>query len=305
MRAIDFYQYFNNRAGLCVTHNFGKEDHAYAGFRYNILRNEDEQVENNNNYTPSVGLKYWFSHRYGCQFYGSYTKGEFDQQSDFTGVPSSDFDSWLGTLKLNGRFTRHFSLFFQYDQVYRNFTGNEDNNYYIYAPSAGFVYNITEDMFSLLGLGYYYQQIENESDQKNVFFTAEISKAWNYRRGSLAVTGLAGLSQNDFGAQNLGFQQFAGMQAIVDYRFARKLTGDVRAYYRFGLTPSREDHEENDDQATNHIQISLGLSYLPARWIAIRLGYTLNKYLSNRDDDYTENRALLTITLQPDQPWKF
>lgn len=291
-------QYLINSTELRVTHNFSRNDKIYAAFRYGILRNEDEQIENNNNYTPSVGLDYWFGDRFDCQLYGAYTRGEFDWDSDFTGIPSSDFDNWLGTLKLNGHLTRRFSLFFQYDQIYRIFTSGEDNNYVVYAPSAGFAYNITQNIYSRLGMGYYYHEIENESDQNNVFLNAEISTAWNYRRGSIGLTGLTGLSQNDFGAQNLGFQRFASMQITADYKFTRKLSGNARAYYRFGLTPIPEDYEDDDDLTTNYLQAGLGFSYRPARWLSMRLGYTLNKYISSNDDDYTENRALLTVTLQ-------
>ena len=114
-------QYYRNRARLDASHQFGREDRVYAGFLYGLLRNDDDQVEDNDEYRPSVGLDYWFSQKFGSQFFGEFTRGEFKQRSDFDGEPTSDFDNWLGTLRLLGRMTRHFSLFFQYDQVYRDF----------------------------------------------------------------------------------------------------------------------------------------------------------------------------------------
>ena len=297
--------YYRNTARFDADYRFGEDDRVYAGFVYGLLRNDDEQVEDNDNYTPSLGLDYWFTNRFGTEFYGAYTRGEFDQQSDFLGEPSSDFDNWLGSLRLRGRISRHFSLFFQYDQVYRKFTSGDDNNYYIYAPSAGFTYDIAEDIYSRLGLGYFYQEIKNESDQDNIFLNGEISKDWIFRRGNLNLTGLAGLTQNDFGAQNIGFQQFAAIQSAGTYNFARRLAGDINAYYRFGLTPAGEDDADDDDLTTHQFQVNLGLSYLPFKWMSLRLGYAFNKYISSGDDDYTENRALLTLTLQPDRPWRF
>jgi opacity protein-like surface antigen len=61
---------------------------------------------------------------------------------------------------------------------------------------------------------------------------------------------------------------------------------------------------------TNQFQISAGIGYAPTLWMNIRLGYEFNKYDSSGggssdSSNYTENRGLLTITLQPDQPWRF
>jgi len=301
-------QFYRNTARLGVSHQFGEEDQVFAGLLYGFLRNDDDQIQDNDQYRANAGINYWFTHRFGSQFSGAYTRGEFDQQSDFLGQPTPDFDNWLGSLRLLGRVTRHFSLFFQYDQIYRNFTSGDANNYNVYAPSAGFTYNITKDMYSRLGLGYFYQDIKNVTDQDNIFFNAEISKAWDYKRGSIDLTGLAGLTQNNFGAQsNFDFQQFVAIQGSAAYDFTRKLFGDTGAFYRFAFTPQREDRGDEDDLITNQIQFRLGLSYLPLKWMTWRLGYEFNKYSSSDGDfdEYTENRALLTLTLQPDLPWRF
>ena len=163
-------QYYRNRARLGVSHGFGREDRVYAGFFYGLLRNDDDQVEDNDEYRPSVGLDYWFSQKFGSQFFGEFTRGEFSNRSDFVGEATSDFDNWLGTLRFLGRMTRHFSLFFQYDQVYRNFDNDGESDYIVYAPSAGFTYDITEDMYLRLGLGYYWQEFKNDKNQEDAFY---------------------------------------------------------------------------------------------------------------------------------------
>ncbi len=162
--------YYRNRARLDASHRFGREDRVYAGFLYGLLRNDDDQVEDNDEYRPSAGLDYWFSQKYGSQFFGEFTRGEFSQRSGFDGEPTSDFDNWLGTLRFLGRMTRHFSLFFQYDQVYRDFDREAESDYIVYAPSAGFTYDITEDMYLRLGLGYYWQDFKNDKNQEDPFY---------------------------------------------------------------------------------------------------------------------------------------
>ena len=299
--------YYSNRARLDASHQFGREDRVYAGFLYGLLRNDDDQVEDNDEYRPSAGLDYWFTQKFGGQFFGEFTRGEFSSRSDSIDAPTSDFDNWLGTLRLLGRMTRHFSLFFQYDQVYRDFDNDEESDYIVYAPSAGFTYDITEDMYLRLGLGYYWQEFKNDKNQEDPFLNGEISKTWNFQRGSINLTGLSGITQNDFGAQNIGFEQFAAIRGSAEYNFTRQITADIGAYYRYAHSPAQTDEEDVDDLDTNQYRASAGISYVPTRWMTLRLRYEFNKYSSSDGDldDTTENRGLLTITLAPDQPWRF
>jgi long-subunit fatty acid transport protein len=163
-------------------------------------------------------------------------------------------------------------------------------------------------MYLRLGLGYYKRVFKNDKNNDDPFINGEISKIWDFKRGSINLTGLSGLTQNDFGAQNIGFQQFATIQGTALYNFTRKIDGDLGAYYRYAHTPSQDRGDlDVDELDTNQYQISAGIAYLPTRWMTIRLGYEFNKYSSSEGDfnDYTENRGLLTITLQPDKPWRF
>jgi len=118
---------------------------------------------------------------------------------------------------------------------------------------------------------------------------------------------LSGLTQNDFGAQNIGFEQYAAIQGSANYNFTRQIVGDMGAYYRYAHSPAQTDEDDVDDLDTHSCQATVGINYVPIRWMTIRLGYEFNKYSSSDGDldDYTENRGLLTITLEPDQPWRF
>jgi hypothetical protein len=297
--------YYRNRARIDASHRFGREDRVYAGFLYGLLRNDDHQVEDNDEYRPSIGLDYWFTQKYGSEFFGEFTRGEYSRQSDFVGVPSGDFDNWLGALRFLGVMTRHFGLFFQYDQVYRHYTNGIENDYVVYAPSAGITYDFSEDMYLRLGLGYYKQVIENEKNNDGPLINGEISKTWDFKRGAINLKGLSGLTQNDFGAQSVGFQQFVTLQGTADYKFTRQIIGDIGAYYRYAHTPAQTDEIDDDDLNTNRYHAAVGIGYLPTRWMNIRLGYEFNKYDTSANDDYTEHRALLTVTLQTEHPWRF
>jgi len=298
--------YYSNRASLTGSYKFGEKDRVYTDFVYGILRNDDNQLENNDEYSAGAGLDYQFTNRFGSQFSGRFTRGEYDQQSGFTGDPSSNFDDYSGSGRLLWQLTRHFELFFQYNQIYRKFTSGDSNDYMVYAPSAGIYYMIDPDTYLRVGPGYYYQDIENENNNENFFLNAEVSRTWNYRRGLVNLTGLAGITQNDFGAQNQGFQQFGAINGSTQYNFTRRVVGDAGAYYRISFTPGQSSDVANEKDQTDHrFQFNAGIGYLPTRWMNIRLGYSLNIYDSNTSENYYENRAMLTVTLQPSQPWRF
>ncbi|MEE4601809.1 MAG: outer membrane beta-barrel protein, partial [Desulfobacteraceae bacterium] len=48
--------YYRNTARVNISHRFGREDRVYAGFLYGLLRNDDNQVEDNDEYRASAGL---------------------------------------------------------------------------------------------------------------------------------------------------------------------------------------------------------------------------------------------------------
>ena len=87
--------YYRNTARVNISHRFGREDRVYTEFLYGLLRNDDDQVEDNDEYRASAGLDYWFTQKFGSEIFGEFTRGEFSGQSDFDGESSSDFDNWL------------------------------------------------------------------------------------------------------------------------------------------------------------------------------------------------------------------
>jgi hypothetical protein len=136
-----------------LSYEFGREDSVYAGFLYSFLRNDDSQTEDNDRYEPSIGLNYDFGPKFGIISNAAYTKGKFDQDPDFIGDGTSDFDNYAGDIQLIGRTGPRFNVFVQYNQIYRDFESNvvDDNDYLLYAPSAGVTYAVERDLNLRLG----------------------------------------------------------------------------------------------------------------------------------------------------------
>jgi hypothetical protein len=156
--------YYRNTASARLSHQFGKDDSVYAGFKYGLLRNDDDQEEDNDYYSPSVGLNYWFGPKFGLESNATYTKASFDQDSDFTGDGTDDFDNYAGMIRFIGRTGERFSIFGQHNQIYRDFDG-DDNDYIVYAPSAGFIYAVEKGLNLRLGAGYFYVEVDNDEDE--------------------------------------------------------------------------------------------------------------------------------------------
>ena len=301
--------YYRNTARARLNHQFGKDDSFYIGFLYGLLRNNDSQEEDNDQYKPSAGLNYWFGPKFGIQTNATYTRGEFDQDSDFVGDPTDDFNNYAGSARFIFRTKTRVSIFTQYNHVYRDYDGDigDNNDYMVYAPSAGFTYVVEKGLNLRLGAGYFYQDVDNDEDEQGVFGNGQIDKTWTTRRSSLSLAALTGLDQNDFGAENVGLERFAALQGSANYEFTRFISGDLNGRYRYSDVVGTADQDANDDTGSNVHQFNAGagLNFLPLKWMKIRLGYNFRKVNSDDNaDEYDEHSGLLKITLTPDKPYR-
>jgi len=299
--------YYRNTASTLLTHQFGKEDSVYAGFTYGLLRNNDSQEEDSDYYSPSIGLNYWFGPKFGFQSSATYTKADFDQDEDFVGEGTSDFNNYAGMIRLVGRTGTRFSLFAQHDQIYRDFEGNNDNDYMVYAPSAGFQYRVEKGLNLRLGGGYFYVDVDDDNNEQGPFINGQIDKTWTSARGSLTLAALTGLDQSNFGAENVGLERFAGVQGSAVYELARTISWDIKGSYRYSDVIGDPDSGDEDTGSNVHrFRAGSGFTIEPLKWMAIRLGYTFNKVISdNEEDEYDEHRGLIKVTLTPSQPFRY
>jgi hypothetical protein len=234
-------------------------------------------------------LNYWFGPKFGFQSNGSYTRGKFDRDNDFIGEGTDDFHNYAGSARFIFRTKTRLRIFTQYNHTYRDYDGDvgDSNDYMVYAPSAGFTYVVEKGLNLRLGAGYFYQDVDNGDDEQGLFGNSQIDKTWSYRRGSINLTGLTGLEQSNFGAQNVGLERFAGVQGSARYDFLRNLTGDVNGRYRYSDRIGDADQSGDTGKKVHRFDAGAGLNFLPLRWMAIRLGYNFRKVNSeNNEDEY-------------------
>jgi hypothetical protein len=302
--------YYQNTANTRLSHQFGKDDSVYAGFTYGLLRNNSSQYEDNDYYKPSVGLNYWFGPKFGFESNAAYTSASFDHGNDFTGTPTDDFKNYAGSIRFIARTNTRLSVFTQYNQTYRDFEGNESNSndYMLYAPSAGITYAVQKGLNLRLGGGYFYENIDNSDSKQGFFSNSQIDKIWDFERGSITLTGLTGLDQNNFGAQNIGLERYAAVQGSALYRFTRTVSWDINGNYRYSSAVGNADQGGNEDTGKDvqRIRAGSGFTLEALKWMAIRLSYDFNKVISdNAADEYDEHRAFVQFTLTPSQPYRY
>jgi hypothetical protein len=292
--------YYRNNATVRLNHRFGINNTAYAQFVHSYLDNDDPDEEDSQEFRPSLGLFYWFTSWTGVDFVTDYTKGLYDDTS-------SDFDEIQGRLRLNHRISQRFGLYGEYRHIYRdydepgtNFGGNDQNDYMVYAPSAGLFYDFGDNLTASFGVGYYYQQIENFDDEQGPFINTDVNKAWRTGRWDVRLRGESGIDSQDFTTENLGFERFAEIALTPRYYFTRQFFTDANFRYRYSDFINSED-----DRVDHRYSAMVGLGYNPLRWMTVRLEYNFDKLDSeNTLEDYDVNRVFLSVTLQADPPWR-
>ena len=309
--------YYRDYSTAKLTHQFGPENSTYAQFIYGFLKNKGDQYQDSQEISPSVGMTYWWSTFAGIELEGDYMRGLYsggqNAANNQNGTDQDDFNQVSGRMRLNQRFSQNYGIFEQYRQIYRNYDGNQagqvpagtdgqlNQDYMVYAPSVGVFYQFDPTLTASLGVGYFYQQVQNGKDQQGPFPTAEINKLWDYQRWSVRTRGSAGIGSEDFSAQNQGFTRYAQADIIGRYNFTRQFYGETSILYRYS-----DYINSADDEVDHYISPRIGLGYEVSRWMNVKLSYSYNKLIATNSsvNDYEENSVLLTVTLQTDQPWR-
>lgn len=291
--------FYRNQATARLSHQFGPENSTFAQFTHGLTKYDDPAEEDSQEFTPSAGVTYWFNSWTGMELGAEYTRGIYDEDT------SSDFNNYLGRLRLNQRISPRFGVFGEYRHIYRDFDDNdvvadEDLDYMVYAPSTGVFYQFDPTLTASLGVGYFYQQIEDGDDEQGPFLSADINKLWDYQRWNVRTRATSGIDSQDFSGDSQGFERYAQAEIIGLYNFTRDFFGDCSLRYRYSDYINSED-----DELDHRYTAGAGLGYRVTRWMTLRLAYEFNKLDNiNGTDDYEQHRAYATITLQPDQPWR-
>lgn len=283
--------YWNNTAEVGLVNRFGAENTAELRYAYFVNENDDPTVEDKSYQNPKALLTYWFSpNQYAVELEGDYTVSEFDV--------SEDYEELAARFRLSRRFGRLFDAYLEYTHETTDYL-EEGDDYQVYSPLAGFVWQERQNTRFAVSFGYFYQDNETGEDDDGIVGTVETSYTW--AEGSIvSVIGDAGYDKASFGSENLGFNPYYSLAGTVTHPLSRRVVGNLFGGYRRNLYT-----DEDPDREDIVWRAGCGLAYQALPWMTLRLDYLYQNTDSNVDtEDYTDNRGILTVVLAPRQPVK-
>lgn len=291
--------YYENATRVGFTRQFGPADFVRLGYIFSFLENDDPTVEDNRRHRPSVGVTYWFQPHLGVDSEFSYERGDFSGGEE-TDATSEATNRYRGSARLIRNFTQHLNGFIGYTHTVMDEEGEGADDYTVYEPFVGFDYAVSEDTFMTLSIGYFYQDSDQDEDESGLTASGDIARNWRFRRGSVRLSGGTGYDETFFGAENLGFTYYYQAQLSGAYAFSKRMNGTASLDLRRDEYLN-EDPERKDNTAT----FGSSLSYVLRPWLLMNFHYTYRNLDSNLgEEDYDENRVMLSFTVRPSHPYK-
>jgi hypothetical protein len=280
--------YYRNTATLGFSNQFGPADAVTLAYRHSLLENEDDDVEDSQEHTPSLSWSYGVSNRISAQGTAAFTRGEFDE--------SDDFERYQGSLQLNYQVIRNVGVFASYQHTTLFYDQSEDENYQVNYPSAGLDYQAGEGTRISIAVGNIWVEREKEDDEEGLLFTSDVTQTLQFRRGALSLTGSSGYDESYFDEDNLGLRIFYQAGGVFTYEMLKDISARLAGSYRSDTYLNTDDDQE--DHTTTG---SVGLVFNRIRYVSAVLSYDYRLLDSTSDGEgYEENRFSFTITIRPD-----
>jgi hypothetical protein len=290
-------RYMRNVAQARLDHGYGAQNRFFTEVRYSILEDKDKlpgiAVADHKTLRTSLGMEHWLSRRWGFDANVYSSNRDYEERDD-----RREYGGGLGLFRA---FTRHLSGFVAYRHTVLYYDEETINDYQVYFPSAGIRYQLEENAYISIGVGYFYQEFRNRDENEWGFVVpATVFKRWPFRTGRIEFTGSSGSAIDDIGAEDRGFNIYYQGRLDLAYYLTRWVTATAYGAYRYDDYPNA-----TIDTYRHTINAGAGLRYQALRWMNIALLYDFRKRAADREiDEYTENRATLLFTIAPATPFR-
>lgn len=291
-------EYYTNNAEARISHQFGSDDSFYLACQYRLLRDEDipagELVDDNDIWTSSIGLIYNFTTRGGIEMDASYASTDYEDENQ------NDRDEFNGNIRFLYNFSRRFSGFIAYSHTTLVYDQDNDEDYQIYRPSVGIDINFQDNAGISIGAGYYIQDFEISENEEGFNVDSEFFKRWEYRLGYFGIAGSSGYEIDDDGSEDNGLTIYYEGRVDAGYRFTSSLSSNIYGAYRYTEYPN-----ETPERVERTVEAGAGLDWQALQWMTIGLSYNHSDVISDDPtNEYTENRAMITIRMTPSSPFR-
>ena len=163
-----------------------------------------------------------------------------------------------------------------------------NTDYDIHEPSVGMTFAISPTLTGSVQAGYFWTKPKTGSGVDGLSYKADLANSDQRTTYILSLQG--GYIQDFFTSDNLGFARYHRLTGSLNHMLDRRLS--------IGCLGSVERAEyETEDRSDTIWGIGGTASYMALKWLTFALEVTHRERQSSIDlYDYTENRAVLTIT---------
>jgi hypothetical protein len=290
-------QYYTNVAEARLSHQFGARDEVFISIAYRAFREvdplPDAETDNSDAVVPSLGLVYHFSQKWSSELEGSYEHTQYQDRND-----RKESNALFRFLYL---FTPRFSGFLGYRHTLLRFDPDEtrdEEDYDIYSPFIGLRYQTGNATNVELGVAYYKQVFDQSEEEEGFTLNSDIDTRWQFRYSYLGLSAGSGYDIDDNGTEDNQLNIYGYARIEYGYNFTPYFLGTIYSRYRYDNFP-----DEDPERVRNTAGAGAALSWQATKWLELALSGDYSDVASDdREEEYTEKRAMLTVRIFSPHP---
>lgn len=276
--------YERNIFDVSLRYIFGPENNVKAGYRHDLLLNEDITLDDVVTHHPFVEFIHRFDEKNSLELEYNYKNEQFSRDDNLK--PRENFVRHATGAKYLHRFSPSVETFVSYNFTTWDFKGLKEDNT-IHEGSLGYNQSFSKDLSLSLEAGYFLQVFEESEDETGLKYSASMTR--NFERGSFSLTGTGGWREDYLLEEQKGIIRYWSASTGLEYQILEALAGYGGVSYR--------TNKDLDNRKWNSWQGNLGLKWSFLRWYFLSLEYTYSQRDDDLDEkDYTDNRFMLMFS---------
>lgn len=286
-------RYTRNVVEPQATFRFGENRSIRIRYRNMILRNDRDDIADQDENAGNALLTFRFNIRNGIEIFYEHIDMEYDDTIPPTADEDFDGD------EIRGKYTYYFdprtSAFLEYVYLHRDFDRESARffDYEVHVPSLGLSRDLYENVNLAASAGYAFRDADSPGDDEEAFFGRGILSA-QYKRLTLSFYGETGVGEDFLSAESLGFNEFWRVGIDAEYQLLERL--QIAGFFYI----EEEDFKDLDREDTTW-SIRGTLDYQILRWLLLAFEYEHNERNSDAAfEDYDDNRYFGRITVRYD-----
>ncbi len=275
--------YQRNSGDANIRFTFGPSNLFILGYRHSWLENDDVTIDDGTIADPYASYSYWFNVKHGIELNGGYTEADFSR--DDNTPPEDDYSGFTEGIGYRYRPDTRSTVSVDFDFTSRDFEG-DTTDYEVYEGTVGYAKNISENISYNISAGYFIRQ--NDLDEDDGGFNADISLTKDINRGSFTFSGRSGWGEAYLESERRGFTKFQSVTSAFNYQVTENLSNNVSLTYR-------QDKDESSRKSKS-LRAGYGWSWSFLRYYSMSLNYTCAVRDDDMDaDDYLVNRVMFSL----------